>query len=167
MADGNLSTGKIVAGVFFGLFLFFVVLPMAMCGGCAALAGIGAASSDRPRSTSTAVSTTPTAPPAEVVDVRLTDLLRAYEENEVRADANYKGKVIRTTGKVGDVKKGLLDEVYITVGTGKKFEIPQVQCFVEDAAAATAFNPGQKITVEGRADGLMMNVILQDCQISH
>ena len=36
--NGN-STFKIAGGVALGLFLFFVVLPMAMCGGCAMCAG--------------------------------------------------------------------------------------------------------------------------------
>ncbi len=31
------DTGKIIFGVFAGLFLFFIVLPMAVCGGCGAL----------------------------------------------------------------------------------------------------------------------------------
>ena len=59
-----------------------------------------------------------------------------------------------------------MDEVYVTVGTGKKFEMPMVQCFVDDAAAAAAFNQGDSITIEGKGDGLMVNVVVKDCKIS-
>ena len=164
----ELSTAKIVAGVFFGLFLFFVVLPMAVCGGCATLVGIAGTQADRQGGGGSA-DFAPSAPVATepAQEVALRTLLSDYQDNEVRADGQYKDKRIVLRGVVGDVKKGLMDEIYVTVGTGKQFEIPTVQCFVSkgDTAAASALNQGDNVEIEGDVDGLMMNVIVRNCRI--
>jgi hypothetical protein len=105
----------------------------------------------------------PSAPVATVVE--LATLLSEYKDNEVRADGAFKGKWIQTTGVADDIKKDILDDVYITVGTGQPFEIPQVQCFVagDQVAKAATFSKGAKVTVRGRVDGLMMNVLVRQC----
>jgi hypothetical protein len=165
----ELSTGKIVAGVFFGLFLFFVVMPMALCGGCATLVGIaGTQTADKSGGGSVDLSApTSYVAPEPAQEVALRTLLSDYKDNEVRADGQYKDKRVVVRGVVGDVKKGLLDEIYVTIGTGKKFEIPVVQCFVSkaDVASASALNQGDEVEVEGDVDGLMMNVIVRNCRI--
>lgn len=66
------------------------------------------------------------APPAaaEVLEVPLGTLLADYENNEVGADLKYKGKYLKVTGKVGDIKKDILDDIYVTVGTGSSSSCP-------------------------------------------
>ncbi len=100
-------------------------------------------------------------------DVELRSLLSEYADNEVRADSNFKNHVIQTSGIVDDVKKDIMDSVYITVGTGRRFEIPQVQCFVADDQVSKAANlsKGSRVSVRGRVRGLMMNVLVHDCEI--
>ncbi|RKI01739.1 hypothetical protein [Corallococcus sp. AB038B] len=83
-------------------------------------------------------------------------LLAEYADNEVRADSNFKGQTIQTAGIVDDVKKDITNSVYVTLGTGKQFEVPQIQCFV--------LSKRTKIGVRGRVQGLMMNVLVQDCE---
>lgn len=85
----------------------------------------------------------------------------------MRADANFKNHVIQTDGVVDDVKKDIMNSVYITVGTGRRFEIPQVQCFVADNQVGKAANlsKGSRVRVRGRVQGLMMNVLVKDCEI--
>ena len=96
------------------------------------------------------------------------DILSEYSENEVRADAKYKGNFVEIKGKVDDVKKDILGKIYVTVGTGANFEIPQVQCFAKrgEEAAFAALNKGQDVIVSGRVDGLMMNVLVKDCEVN-
>jgi aspartyl/asparaginyl-tRNA synthetase len=100
------------------------------------------------------------------VDVSIRELLKEYKDNEVRADANFKGKRIRVTGIVDDVKKNITNDIYITLGTGKQFEIPKVQCYFDDSLAnqAAQLSKGARVTVEGRVKGLMMNVQVDDCE---
>jgi hypothetical protein len=100
---------------------------------------------------------------AQVVSIET--LLGQYKDNEVRADGLFKGVVIQTTGIVDDVKKDITDSMYVTIGTGRQFEIPQLQCFFNDTAAASLarLNKGTKITVKGVVKGLMFNVLVKEC----
>lgn len=103
--------------------------------------------------------------PATPVEIKA--LLKEYAGNEVRADAAYKGTKIRTAGVVGQIKKDIAGDPYITLGTGKALEIPSLQCFLADdqASAASSLSAGERVTIEGRVDGLLMNVLVKDCVI--
>ena len=107
-----------------------------------------------------------TAPQSTVVSIRT--ILSDYKSNEIGADTKYKDQLITTTGKVDDIKKDIMNNLYVTVGTGADFEIPQVQAFFEDDMAGILSNlkKGQQITVTCRIEGLMMNVLGKDCVIN-
>ncbi len=95
------------------------------------------------------------------------ELLKDYKENEVAADAKYKGKRLITGGLVGDIKKDIMDKIYVTVGTAAPFEIPKAQCFFDDASAGqiATLKKGQTIIVDCECEGLMMNVIMRNCTL--
>lgn len=94
-------------------------------------------------------------------------IVREYEKNEVAADNKYKGKTVRITGRINDIAKGILDEIYITFDMPGQWDIRTVQCFFSDAhnEEISKLNKGQTITIQGTVDGLMMNVLLKDCWI--
>jgi tRNA(Ile2) C34 agmatinyltransferase TiaS len=94
-------------------------------------------------------------------------VLAAYAGNELKGDQLYKGKTVRLTGKVDDVKNDILNHPFVTLGTGKQFEIPQIQCSLAESEAGKAANlsKGQDITVVGEVKGLMMNVQVDECMI--
>ena len=144
MTSRHLLSGAILA--------FFVVLAVGSTDG-----GSGSGSSSSGPSPATAA-------PEEILAVSLSTLLADYKNNEVGADMKYKGKILRVTGKAGSIKKDILDNIYVTIGTGKQFEIPEVQAFFDDqhAAKAASLSKGQSVTVQGRCEGLMMNVLLKD-----
>ena len=173
--EGLTKAGKITGIIGVVLALLWVLWAVAF-GGMAVLAG---------RSALKAAAQVPAAAPAELAkavpapaspaeapsaantQVSLETLLGDYKANEVRADAAYKGKIIQITGIVGDVKKDLMDDIYITLGTGAQFEIPEAQCFFDKShtQAAAAVDKGTRITIRGRVSGLMMNVLLKDCEL--
>jgi len=142
-----------------------LVLGVCSVGGCLVCVGVGAnAVNNAEQAKKDEVQKAKTAPAA---DVDLPTLLADYKANEVRADGLYKDKSFRVTGTVGDVKKGLGGGMYVTVGTGKPFEIPEVQCHLDEAevAKASALKKGGKVTVSGRVTGLMMHVQMNPCSI--
>jgi hypothetical protein len=98
-------------------------------------------------------------------EVSVAQLLRDYKGNEVRGDGQYKNKRLRITGTVDDIKKDFTGGIYVTVGTGAQFEIPQAQCSFDDefTAKASSLSKGDKITVECTCKGLMMNVQMDEC----
>ena len=102
------------------------------------------------------------------VSVTIGELLSSYSENEVGADVKFKGKYIQTSGLIGDIKKDILDDLYVTVGaTGEAFEIPQLQAYFQDKYTSELANlkKGQTIEVVCKIDGLMMNVLGKNCRI--
>ncbi len=132
-------------------------------GGIIVLAAIGSKgphSSSGPGSTSMQAKT-------PIMEVNINSVLDDYKANEVGADNKYKDKWIKTSGIVGDVKKDIVGSLYVTLGTGKTLEIPQIQAFFEDEnnSKLAQLKKGQKLTVVCKVDGLMMNVLGKGCMI--
>lgn len=93
------------------------------------------------------------------------ELLYAYTLNEVSADSKYKGKILRVTGYVSEISKDIADEAYITLATGDEFR--KVQCFFGDNENQLAeISRGQMVTVQGKCDGLMMNILIDNAGIA-
>ena len=102
------------------------------------------------------------------ISVTIGELLSAYEGKELGADVKYKGKYIQTSGIIGDIKKDIMDDLYVTVGkTGESFEIPVLQAFFLDKYTEQLANlkKGSKLEVICQIDGLMMNVLGKRCKI--
>lgn len=109
-----------------------------------------------------------TAPSETATPVAIGQLLGDYRNNEVAADNRYKGKLVKLSGLVGDIKKDITNSLYVTLGTGSQFEIPMVQAFFDDGMNQQLgqLKKGQKLTISCRVKGLMMNVLLEDCEIN-
>ena len=102
------------------------------------------------------------------ISVTIGELLSSYSENEVGADVKFKGKYIQTSGIVGDIKKDIMDDLYVTIGaTGEAFEIPQLLAVFPDKYTneLASLKKGQTLEVICKIDGLMMNVLGKKCQI--
>ena len=101
--------------------------------------------------------------------MNLADLLSEYRDNEVRADGKFKSKVILFSGVVTDVKQGEIGGITVNLGTGKRYETPHAHCFVADdqAKRVAMLSRGQKVTMKGKVQGLMMDVLLQNCELQN
>lgn len=115
--------------------------------------------------TATPPTTETAAPEVAAIAIDAPTLLSQYDANEVKADNMFKGKVLRITGRVGDIKKDIMDDVYVTLQDNDKYSIRSVQCFIEDAAVAANLTQGQQVTIEGKCDGLLMNVLVKDARV--
>jgi tRNA_anti-like len=93
-------------------------------------------------------------------------LMRVYEQNEVSADNEYKGKTVVVQGRVGRIAKDILDSSYITLDEAE-FSFGSVQCFFKksDERRLATLSPGDRVYVEGTVGGKMMSVLLKDCTI--
>lgn len=140
---------------------FFLLLT------CVGVMAGGSKDAAKASSGETGPSAAPPEVPPEVVDVKIQELIGTYDENELKGDQLYKGKIVRTSGKVSDVKNDVLNQPFVTVGTGKQLEIRQVQCSLtkSEAPKAADLKKGQEISVRGEVRGLMMNVQFDECVI--
>lgn len=90
----------------------------------------------------------------------------AYESNEVTADDLFKDKTLEVTGKVERIAKDILNDMYVTLKV-KDYSITSVQCFFPDSQkeALSNLSPNKMVTIRGRCDGKMMNVLIKDCVV--
>jgi len=107
------------------------------------------------------------APKENVITVGVEELCKEYAKNEIAADKKYKGNLVKITGRVDDVKKDIMDSLYVTLKRQGDFELCQPQCFFDDEHEdqLANLNKGQKITIIGRVDGLMMNVLIKEAKL--
>ncbi|MFA6056648.1 MAG: hypothetical protein WC756_00510 [Taibaiella sp.] len=94
--------------------------------------------------------------------ISASDLTATYEANEVAADDNFKGKTFYVSGIVTDIKKDILDDIYVILKGDDMFR--DVQCFFENKEIAAQMQKGMKVTFKGRCNGLMINVLMRDCE---
>lgn len=155
----------------FPVWAIVLVAMVGMLSVCGVLAAVGRAKNTandrRPSSESKPSESRPSQPASPDVTATIGEILKAYKGNELGADSTYKGKRVRVTGGVLDsIKKDILDQPYVTIGTGAPFEIPQVQCSLagDQVAKAARMNKGDRVTVTGDVEGLLMNVQMKDCE---
>ena len=109
-----------------------------------------------PTATSLATTTPiPTATPSpEPIEMMLTDLLDAYDQNSVRANAKLRyrenGNIpVSTSGYVSEV-----NELYVSItATRDEDSFKELTCYYADVGAALHLTKGQSVSVTGRISG--------------
>lgn len=90
-------------------------------------------------------------------------IVQEYENNEVKADEMWKGKTLIIQGRVDNIGKDMMDDMYLTLeGDGM---LRSVQVYIDDKNELTRLNKGDFITVKGTCDGLMMNVLIKNAEV--
>jgi len=97
-------------------------------------------------------------------------LLTEYGTNAVGADAKYKGKLLRVTGKFGAAQKAPLlgYSVQLLPEESGDVNLSGVECFIVESAQADVGNmqPGQIVTMEGVCDGQVVGQIkMSKCKV--
>ena len=100
--------------------------------------------------------------------VRAADLIRAYEANEIRADLQYKGKIVVISGQVDNISSDIMGTPFVTLKHSDDFSFRSVQCLFSrsEMEELARLNSGERIVLRGRVAGeLLMSVIVRDCSI--
>ena len=95
--------------------------------------------------------------------IKATNLAASYEENEVKADENFKGKTFFVEGTVSEIKKDIMDgSIYVVLAGNQMFR--DVHCFIDDKDAASQLQKGMRVTFQGECEGLeIINVHMKNC----
>jgi|GEM_PF-4113959 len=102
------------------------------------------------------------------VTVSAEELYKAYVDDEKRADAKYKGKVLQVSGVVTEIERGVSRKPYVCLsgGEGRLFG---VKCFFrkENARVLSRLSKGDYVTIIGICGGrpVLGNVFLEKCKI--
>ncbi len=120
-----------------------------------------------PLASSQARTSAPTATPEAVLVVSAKELIAAYDANEVKADTQYKGKLLEVTGIVNDISV-VMGTTTVTVGTGAAFEWG-ISCSFQDSEKEkiAELNKGDSITVSGKCDGKSLSVSMRKCILAN
>ena len=89
-------------------------------------------------------------------------LYAEYAANQVAADQKYKDQVVSVSGPITDIGKDISDTAYVVIGGTDSLD--GVQCFFSSGSESqvAAMSKGQSITVKGRVQGKVANIVLQD-----
>lgn len=102
------------------------------------------------------------------ITITSVELSKEYSENEVAADAKYKGKLIEISGKIYSIDNGISDnEIIIRLSDGK-YDINNSWCYMNESERekAIALKKGQQVTLIGKGDSATMSSpVLKDCII--
>lgn len=152
------------------------------CGGLIVLFGVIGAIVEDKKGTSTkapeaAVSTGPNASSPEVKDAVIDpktgkialalapDLYQLYKQNEIDADNQLKGKIIKVRGVVESISKDAFDNAYLTIHTGSLLGL-RADFDDKHKPELATLRAGQKVTIQGRVEGFIMDCVqVKDCQL--
>jgi len=90
-------------------------------------------------------------------------LFAYYDENELRGDRDFKGKLLAVRGTIGEINSDILGTPYVALKTSSPLFC--VQCMFKRGTEATLaeLEPGRIVTIAGVCCGKFGNVILEDC----
>lgn len=109
-------------------------------------------------------SSTVTVQAEEVISVTASQLVSEYKQNEIAADSKYKDKTLEVTGTVGSIAESF-GKQYVTLKSDDI--IISVQCFLKSSESekAATLSQGQSVTLQGKNDGMSLNISLSNCVI--
>ncbi|MCX6157070.1 MAG: hypothetical protein NTY74_03720 [Ignavibacteriae bacterium] len=99
------------------------------------------------------------------ITVSASQLYSDYDANEVSADNKYKGKILKVSGTVGEIRKDFTNDIIVELKVGDIFK--KIDCtFGKEATETANLSKGQNITVIGTCSGfLIKSVQLKKCRI--
>ena len=102
------------------------------------------------------------------IQVKASELLNAYKNNEIAANQQFKDKSLLVTAIVESIEADLMDEPYLVLKAGDQFEFnkPQAHLAKEDEAKAATLSKGQQITLRCIGNSEVGGTpMLKDCVI--
>lgn len=104
----------------------------------------------------------------DYVEITSTELIDAYNENQVKCKQNYDGKDIKVTGTVSSVGTDILDTVYVCLGHDTDFTFVGIQCYAKDKDTENKIaelKEGDVITVTGKGECGSLTFSLKKAEI--
>jgi DNA-directed RNA polymerase subunit RPC12/RpoP len=100
------------------------------------------------------------------MELTVTEILAAYDEDDVTADEKFVNKILRVTGTVSMIDiKAKLDTHYIRLAGSGGDPWQSVQCIFDKkhSSALGQLEKGQTVTVQGRYSGSIIAIRMVDC----
>lgn len=98
--------------------------------------------------------------------VTVEEILAAYDANGVAAEARFKDRWLRISGRIDDIGTDVLNTPYVTMK--RPNDLFGVQAMFQrnkDEALVGAFSKGQSLTLTCKHSGKLGSVILRECTV--
>jgi len=109
-------------------------------------------------------------PVPAAIELTVEELLSAYEVEGVAADAKFANKILRVTGITDRIEvKNILNIHYIYLTSAKTNLLQHIRCVFDEkyGAELNKLTRGQRVTVQGKYDGSIIDISMRDCVIVH
>lgn len=93
------------------------------------------------------------------------ELYTAFQDNEIAADQKFVDKLYAIKGTVRDVGKDVVGTPYVAL-LAEDDAFGCVQCMFDSTGGLAVLSEGDSVVIIGRVSGLMMNVIVRECEIA-
>lgn len=98
--------------------------------------------------------------------ITASSLFQEYKANEVKADMDYKGKIIQVSGNIRQVRKDFFNNIIIALKGDAYFGDVDCQLVDEQERLASNLQSGDNVGVFGKCTGtVMMSPQLSDCKL--
>ena len=95
--------------------------------------------------------------------VEATQLLKAFETDEISANDQYLGKIIEVAGTVASAATDENGLTTVTLASDNPFGGVICEMDALSQHSRKEFNPGESITMKGKCTGYLMDVVLVRC----
>ncbi len=104
----------------------------------------------------------------EYIDITSTELIDAYNENQVKCKQMYDGKMIKATGKVDSIGTDIMGTTYVCLGHDTEFTFVGVQCYAKDNETINQIaelKEDDLIVVSGKGDCGSLSFSIENAKI--
>lgn len=104
------------------------------------------------------------------IDITSTELIDAYNDNQVKCKQIYDGKMLRVTGKVDSVGTDIMGTTYVCLGHDTEFTFVGVQCYAKDDNTINEIaelKEGDIITVSGKGECGSLSFSIRNTKIEN
>lgn len=91
------------------------------------------------------------------------ELTKAYDDNEVAANRQYKGAKVRIIGVIDNIGEDIMGTPYVALKGHKMFSYVQCMFSKEQGKRLSQLDKGQKVYIVGWVSGNLMGPILREC----
>lgn len=107
----------------------------------------------------------PTPTPTPILTVSITQLKQEYDANQIAADQQYKGQMMRVTGAtIENISRDIFGSPYVSLGVNGGFDFWSLICRFKDENAVVELARGQRVGIQGTNEGMSLgSVEFKDC----
>jgi type II secretory pathway pseudopilin PulG len=138
------------------------------------IAGLGSSSSKKEETTQQQASNVTEEASQQVqeeqagdIEVNLSSFVGEFDDNQLAAETKYEDRWIKFTGYIDNISEGIMGEYYVIVQpSAEEYYLgTSVQCYFDTKEALLNLKNGQRVTLRGKVDTQVMNVLVKSCEV--